>query len=249
MLAKTKGIVIKEQAVGESDRLVTILTADKGIIKAFVKKAKKINSSLNATTSLFAYCEFSLYKGKNAYNISLAEPIEMFFGLRNDLERLTLAQYIAELSNELLTDEETNDEILSLVLNSLYLLCQGKKDCLQIKAVFEIRVLSLTGYMPSLVACETCGTYESENMFFDPKEGKLYCEKCRIPGCCRFSLPALRAFRLICFSEKNKIFAFVLKQEDLLLLSEAAETYTLNIVGHEMGTLKFYKGLKYGQKF
>ncbi len=41
-MAKTKGLVIKEQTVGESDRLVTLLTADYGLVNAFVRGAKQL---------------------------------------------------------------------------------------------------------------------------------------------------------------------------------------------------------------
>ena len=46
MKFKTDGLIIKEQSIGEQDRLVTVLTASNGIIKAFVKGAKKIKNVL-----------------------------------------------------------------------------------------------------------------------------------------------------------------------------------------------------------
>ena len=61
MQTKTQGLVIREQTVGESDRLVTLLTADYGLVKAFVRRAKNIKSNNVSATSLFAYSEFTLY--------------------------------------------------------------------------------------------------------------------------------------------------------------------------------------------
>ena len=52
-MAKTKGLVIKEQTVGESDRLVTLLTADYGLVNAFVRGAKQLKNRLAASTSHF----------------------------------------------------------------------------------------------------------------------------------------------------------------------------------------------------
>ena len=63
-MAKTKGLVIKEQTVGESDRLVTLLTADYGLVNAFVRGAKQLKNRLAASTSLFAYSEFSFIRAK-----------------------------------------------------------------------------------------------------------------------------------------------------------------------------------------
>ena len=54
----TKGLVIREQTIGESDRLVTLLTADYGLVRAFVRGAKQMKNRLASSTSLFAYSEF-----------------------------------------------------------------------------------------------------------------------------------------------------------------------------------------------
>ena len=69
MQTKTKGLIIREQTVGESDKLVTVITEDFGLIKAFVRRAKTIKSQNLSATSLFAYSEFSLYRSKEAYVI------------------------------------------------------------------------------------------------------------------------------------------------------------------------------------
>ena len=95
MQISTKGLVIKEQTIGESDRLVTLLTADYGLIKAFVHRAKQSKSRLGSATTLFAYSDFTLYRTKDAFSVSDAVPVEVFFNLRRDIERLTLAQYFA----------------------------------------------------------------------------------------------------------------------------------------------------------
>ena len=38
------GLVIKEQSIGESDRLITVLTAQYGLVRAFSRGAKKTKS-------------------------------------------------------------------------------------------------------------------------------------------------------------------------------------------------------------
>lgn len=40
MQVKTQGLIIREQTVGESDRLVTVLTRDAGVVRAFARRAK-----------------------------------------------------------------------------------------------------------------------------------------------------------------------------------------------------------------
>ena len=244
MQRKTKGLVIKEQTIGESDRLVTLLTADFGLVKAFVRRAKQLKSRLNSATTLFAYCDFSLYKSKDAFVVDDAVPIEVFFNLRQDIDRLTLAQYFAQLSYELSAEEQPQEELLRLILNSLHLLCKGEKSLSQIKAVFEFRALCLGGYMPSVLACDNCGTYETPLMYFDTMEGKIYCENCQKAGAVPVPKNVITAVRFICLTEPTKIFSFSLSDENISLLESIAEKYTLSRIQRRLSALEFYKGLQ-----
>lgn len=244
MRRTTKGLVIKEQTIGESDRLVTLLTADFGLVKAFVRRAKQLKSRLNSATTLFAYCDFSLYKSKDAFVVDDAVPIEVFFNLRQDIDRLTLAQYFAQLAYELSAEEQPQEELLRLILNSLHLLCKGEKSIAQIKAVFEFRALCLGGYMPSVLACDHCGTYETPLMYFDTMEGKIYCENCPKTGAVPVPKNVITAIRFICLTEPTKIFSFSLSDENIALLESVAEKYTVSRIQHRLSALEFFKGLQ-----
>ena len=244
MRRTTKGLVIKEQTIGESDRLVTLLTADFGLVKAFVRRAKQLKSRLNSATTLFAYCDFSLYRSKDAFIVDDAVPIEVFFNLRQDIDRLTLAQYFAQLAYELSAEEQPQDELLRLTLNSLHLLCKGEKSITQIKAVFEFRALCLGGYMPSVLACDHCGTYETPLMYFDTMEGRIYCENCPKAGAVPVPKNVVTAIRFICLTELTKIFSFSLSEENISLLGSIAEKYTLTRILRRLSALEFYKGLQ-----
>lgn len=243
MQISTKGLVIKEQTIGESDRLVTLLTADYGLIKAFVRRAKQTKSRLSSATTLFAYSDFLLYRTKDAFVVSDAVPIEVFFDLRRDIERLSLAQYFAQLAFEMSAEEQPQQELLRLLLNSLHLLCKSDKKAEQIKSVFELRAICLGGYMPSVLACDSCGTYETENMFFDTLEGKIYCENCGKSGAIFVPKNVIKAVRFICLTESNRIFSFTLDDNNLKLLNDITEKYMLTCVNRNLSALDFYKGL------
>ncbi len=238
MRRTTKGLVIREQTIGESDRLVTLLTADFGLVKAFVRRAKQVKSRMNSATTLFAYSDFSLYKSNDAV------PAEVFFGLRKDIDRLTLAQYFAQLAYEMSAEEQPEEELLRLTLNSLHLLCKGEKKLAQIKAVFEFRALCLGGYMPSVLACDNCGTYETEIMYFDTLEGRIYCENCPKAGAVMLPKNVITAVRFICLTEPSKIFSFSLSDENIALLADIAEKYTMSRIQRKLSALEFYKGLQ-----
>lgn len=243
MKTATKGLVIREQTTGESDRLVTLLTADYGLVRAFVRRAKLMKSRAAGATSLFAYSDFSLYRTKDAFVVDDAQPIEVFFDLRKDIERLALAQYFAQLAYEMGAEEQPCGELLRLTLNSLHLLCKGSREPAQVKAVFELRAVCIGGYMPSVLACDNCGTYETNLMYFDTSEGKIYCENCPKAGAVPVPKTVITAVRFICLAAPEKIFGFSLSAENLKLLGEITEKYMLSIVQRKLSALEFYKGL------
>ena len=92
MKITTNGLVIKEQTTGESDRLVTLLTADYGIVRAFVRRAKLVKSRMASATSLFAYGRFTLYQTRDAYVADDVAPVEVFFELRRDAQPVFIVQ-------------------------------------------------------------------------------------------------------------------------------------------------------------
>ncbi len=244
MIIKTQGLIIKEQAVGESDRLVTILTADHGVIRAFAKRAKSLRDSKNSSTALLAYSKFSIYKTKDSYIVDSASSIEIFFDLRLKIENLSLAQYFCELAYLFVPEETDSGEFLRLVLNSLNFLCKATKDQLLVKAITELRMASLAGYMPNLVACSECACYENELWYFFPKKGEIVCQNCLKDssiGAFQINQSILTAMRHIVFSDFSKIYSFNMPKEAINILTKITEVYTLNILGKSPMTLDFFK--------
>ena len=243
MLIKTDGLVIREQTTGEQDRLITVLTRSNGIIRAFSNGGRNPKNKNVSATGLLCYSDFSIDKtGKGAYIIREATAKEVFFSLREDIVKLSLAQYFAELAYELSPREENSDEFLRLFLNSIYFISNQKRNVGIIKAATELRVLSLAGYMPSLVACENCGQYESEKMFFSPGSGKIWCENCKPEErTLTVSSGIIAAMRHICFSPAEKIYSFTLSKDGLMALNAVCERYLKSVTARTYKTLDFYK--------
>lgn len=241
---QTDGLVIKEQNVGESDRLITVLTSKYGVIRAFVRGAKSVKSKLLSGTQLLSYSDFTFYKGKDAYTVDTATAKNVFFDLRRDIESLSIAFYLAELFGELAPENDDSEELLRLLLNSVYLLSKGQVDRRLVKCVAEFRALSISGYMPNLIACEKCGEFEAEVMYFDINTGALLCDNCNsaksgIP----LGFSTVTAMRHIIYSEPKKIFDFTLKEPALLQLSVVTEGFAVSQTGKNYKTLDFYKSL------
>ena len=241
----TEGLVIKEMEVGESDRLVTLFTRERGLIKAFASGAKNIKSKKNSATSLLTYSSFTILQKKGTMRIYEATPKAQFFTLGSDLEILSISQYFCELALVFGESGNPNQELLRLLLNSLHFLTKGEKNSALIKAITEFRVAVISGYMPNLVACSNCGMFEDDIMYFDLYEGNLYCKNCKgNRNCVAINRTLLSALRHIAFSEFKKLYSFEIPQESAKMLSEITSSYLTVQTDQRFTALEFYQSIK-----
>lgn len=242
---KTNGVVLREVKTGPADRILTILTPGHGVISAIAKGAQRLKNKLFAGTGPFCYSEFLLFEGKNLYQVDEATPLEVFFELRSSVEGMALATYLAELMGRLAPEGEESRRQLRLLLNSLALICKGRKPLLQVKLVCELRALSLAGYMPDLVACAGCGCYEGGAFYLDLSDGGLLCAECaqksgRAPN---LTGPQLAAMRHILYSEDEKVFGFSLSPQPLGQLSRLCTEYVTCQLDYRFRSLDFLQSV------
>ena len=246
MKFRTDGLIIKEQNIGEQDKLVHALTKSHGVIKAFVRGAKNIKNQKCAPSSLLSYSRLTFYKSRDSYIIGDARIIKIFSKLRGDVKKTCLAQYFCELALTICPQDQPAENFLSLMLNSLYLLSEDKRKAELIKPCFEMRLAAMAGYLPDLVMCGECGVYAAEEMYFSPRTGKILCASChgiRADGWVKLSEAAMTALRHTVYSDDNKLFSFSLSDEGLKMLNAASESYIQYRFEKEFKTLNFYKAI------
>ena len=118
----THGLILRDTDTKETDKILTVLTAEMGKISVIARGARRKNSRLAAACQLFAWSEMTLYRRGNWYYLDAAEPEELFSGLQKDLVRFSLAAYLAELTEFVAGEETEAGELLRLLLNGLYAL-------------------------------------------------------------------------------------------------------------------------------
>lgn len=247
MKFQTDGLIIKEQNIGEQDKLVYALTKSHGVIKAFVKGAKSIKNSKCAPSSLLSYSRLTFYKSRDSYIIGDARILAVFSKLRGDVKKTCLAQYFCELALTICPQEQEAEKFLKLMLNSLYLISEGKRPDELVKPCFEMRLAAMAGYMPDLVMCRECGEYITDVMYFTPKSGKLLCSNCygsKPLGWIKLSSSAVTALRHTIYADDDKLFSFTLSDEGIGMLNQASESYLKYQFEKDFKTLDFYKAMK-----
>jgi DNA repair protein RecO (recombination protein O) len=239
----TTGLIIRERKY-ENDRYIDLLTPDRGVIKAVARGALRPKSKLSSSTELFCCIKATIFNYKDHYTLDEAEIVVSFFGLRRDLTQLSLACYLVELCSELAPCEEPAQEQYRLILNSLYLLLEKKRSAVLIKAAFELRMMTLSGYMPDVAGCCECDESSTPALRFCVSSGRSYCLKCR----CEVETIAMdegitAAVRHIVYSPANQLFSFSLSDEGEKALGEVAEKYANFHIQRRLKSLDFYHSI------
>ncbi len=248
MLIKTKGVVLRQRKIGEQDLILTLCTADLGQIEATARGVKSVKSKLSAAIHVTCYSEFVLYRGNgDRYYINSAEALSPFFGLREDVEALSLASYFCELFYLVAPSKEEAGEGIRLLLNTLAFLEKKKFSQNFLKAVYELRILSISGFMPDLVGCSSCGAFQKENMHFLPTSGQLICADCCDELPCE-AIPltdsVLSAMRHIVYSDLDKLYAFRVSKKSEQSLAYVTESFVLPQIDRPCQTLSFYHSIR-----
>lgn len=248
MYLTVQALVLRVTNYNDTDALLTLLTKSHGKITVKARGLRRKNSPLTAPCQLLAYAEFTLFEYRNQYTINEAHSIELFQELRKDLQRFTLGTYFVQVADVISQEDAPNPELLSLVLNSLYMLTKKEEDEQKIKAVFELRAACLAGYTPDVGGCAICG--DPQPTMFNTKEGHVTCQRCKIDGQYSIRLPisdgALAAMRYVCYCDSKRLFSFATNAVSIESLDHATEAYLATQLERSFSTLDFYKRLIYG---
>ena len=243
----TEGVVLKERSVGEQDKFIDILTKNSGVLEVNVRGAKKINGKNGSSTQLFAYSRFCLDQRGDRLYLNSAEPIHIFYGLRSELTRISLASYFAEILRYCIAERADSESVMRLLLNTMHFLENGTRDEVLLRCIFEMRLMSEIGYMPDVLACRNCGEFAPEELCFSINDGGFFCKDCAgeqdTGGYFDVKLPVLEAVRHIVLSDFDRLFNFRVSESVLDKLDKLSAAYVEARLERRFATLDFYRSL------
>lgn len=241
----THGLILRDTDTKETDKILTVLTAEMGKISVIARGARRKNSRLAAACQLFAWSEMTLYRRGNWYYLDAAEPEELFSGLQKDLVRFSLAAYLAELTEFVAGEETEAGELLRLLLNGLYALGNLGRNPALVKPAFTFRLLALAGFEPLCDGCAVCGAETAQDPVLDAVQGVVHCRECGEGGGEKLPLSAacVTALEHILHGPSRRLYSFTLGPEDLELLDRAAEGFAAAQLERSFRTLGYYKAI------
>ncbi|MBQ9297809.1 MAG: DNA repair protein RecO [Clostridia bacterium] len=223
---KTKGIIIAENNMDDFDKMLTMITPGMGKISCAAKGARRPKSLLLGGTQFLCFGDYVLYKGGETYNINSCEPIEIFYNIRTDLDKLKYAVHITKIINDVVQENQNCYKILQLFLNTLYVISEKEKDLDLVLAIFKLKLLAIIGYMPNVRTCSNCGKTENIDSFSFKNNGFL-CGDCskQDTSSVHISENTKASIQYIIMSESKKIYSFDMPENDLKELRLVAKIY------------------------
>lgn len=176
---KLKGIVVKAVDYKDSDKIVTIFSAENGIIHARARGVKKAKAKLTFAVQPFAFVEFMLIKSGDFYTIINATSIDQFFNITMDFDNYILMLACLEVCEKTIKENMQSSEMFVLLLNCLKMVCYENASAMQVFIKFMIEALKFIGFSLEFSCCACCGEILSVNHFsFSYDYNGMICEKC-----------------------------------------------------------------------
>jgi DNA repair protein RecO (recombination protein O) len=181
---KVEGIVLRVLDYGESDRIVTLLTRERGKVGAFARGARASRRRFAGLLEPFTLLAAELTDRRgDLLGLESASALRAHGGIRTDLARIAVAGYAVELAGALIRDAEPHPALFDLLAGYLAALDSAPAHPAALRA-YELGALAATGFMPRLDACASCGSAlpEGRPARLDPAHGGLLCPACEPVG-------------------------------------------------------------------
>jgi DNA repair protein RecO (recombination protein O) len=189
---KEQGIVLRSIKLGEADKIVTIMTQGSGKVRGVAKGIRKTTSRFGARLEPFTHVSLMLYRGRGSLDtVTQAEIVAPHRSIRDDLGLFAAGETMLEAVDKVAEEHERNVRLVVLLLAGLRVLDARPADPAAVTESFLLKLLSLSGFHPSLSACAVCGRRDPQ--LWSAGAGGAVCDGCAEPGCAPVSRDALHA--------------------------------------------------------
>ena len=177
-LYRCNAVVLRTYKLGESDRIISMLSDSRGKVRGVAKGVRKTKSRIGARLEPLTHVSLLMFAGRGDLDIvSQAETIEPFRAIREDLDRLTKATALLEAVDHVAVEGQQDEKLFKMLVGALRSLNDQNTPLLV--GAFYWKLLSHEGYEPSLDSCVRCGAADLL-VGFDAAAGGVTCRSCSL---------------------------------------------------------------------
>jgi len=177
-LYRDEAVVLRTHKLGEADRIVVLLTAGRGKVRAVAKGVRKTKSRIGGRLEPPGRVSLILYEGRDLHVVNQVEAIDAYRPIREDLDRTADALALLEAVDQIAQEGEPNRPLYKMLAGALSTLATAPRRPVLLVGAFYWKLLALDGVAPMLDECARCGS-DSELVAFDPVEGGVLCREHR----------------------------------------------------------------------
>ena len=243
---RTDAVILRRQDFGEADRLVVLLTPDHGKFRAIAKGARKPIARKAGHVELFALVDMLIARGRELHIITQAETREPFLALREDLVRSTYANHLVELLDRFTAEHDTGRAEFDLLVSALGWLASDIDPRL-VARYYELRLLALAGFAPSLHHCAIGQeAIEPQDQFFSVADGGVICpdHHAGIDRGLPLTLTALKIFRYMQTHSWDTVSVLTINGALHLELEQHLLAYLTYVLEQRLQSVAFLKRLR-----
>jgi len=179
-LYSDQGIVMRSYPFGEADRVVVLLSPNRGKLRTVAKGVRKTKSRFGGRLEPFTHVDLVLYEGKNLDTITQASIIEAFTHMRSDLDRVVAAGTMVEVADLAAQEDEPTHRLFLLLQRGLRVLDHGDLHP-DLVTSYLLKAAEIIGVGPALEYCASCGRTDDLRRF-SFAAGGVVCDRCRSAG-------------------------------------------------------------------
>jgi len=225
----TKGYVIRRFNLGEADRIITLITPDRGKLKVVARGVRRMKSKLAGHLELFSHVNLQVAVGKSLDVATGAQLIES--PPEFDYDQLASAYLYAQMLDKLLDEDDQPQDSYVLTQMALEdLVAHGASRLGEL--YFKLRLAAILGHQPGLANCVSCGESGPDySYFFEASLGGILDKACKMPGSMAMSHDAIKLWRAILslsLAHVRRIAGAEVLAEDTLAICNAFYDYNFD---------------------
>jgi DNA repair protein RecO (recombination protein O) len=239
-----EGVILRKVDYGEADRILTVLTRERGKVPAIAKSVRKSKSRMSGQLDVFAHGRMLLAEGRSMDVITQFERITENSALGSDLKRAAVASVVTEVADKIMEERHAVPEMFTLVVDALRYLSDRETSPVMELSDFLMRVLAELGYTPELTRCARCGgPLGEEGLSFSALAGGVVCSSCG-----HHDLPArlvtvrtVKVLRVLASGDRELFFRLRLEEADHRAVESVLEAQLEHHLDRQLKSIDFLR--------
>lgn len=174
---RDKAVVLRTYDLREADRIIVMMTAEHGKVRAVANGVRKMSSRFGARLEPLSHIDVLLNQGKNLDTVNQVDLVTSARGLYEDLDKLTRGLAMLEAVDQLGMEGEPTEHLYKMLVGALQWLSENNSAL--ILGAFYFKLLVLEGVGAHVDSCVGCGAPGDELIAFDLFRGGGQCRSCR----------------------------------------------------------------------